>query len=632
MASIPEGFEIISVSSNSSIPDIPEGFEVVSEDSGVSFEDYLQNIGDDQAKLKPEDKDTSIIGNLAGAGETGLSVITGMTGGLAGQIGGAVEGILKEISSGDFGSQEAADRVERLAMKRAQQLTYSPRTEEGASQLKAVGELLQPLESIPPIAQTQVIAAAARPAAQQAISGARAAYATASPEVSRIAGEISSRVRQRLPESSVRSVGAAETSPDYVRAQRSQMMPVPFEGESALTKGQATRNFEQLQFEKEIAKSGELGGPIRQRSENQVNTLISNLDAISDMSNPSSFEYRDIGRNIDKALINRHAALKRKERALYEAAEKSGEMRENVKLSSPSKLWDALDDMEDTATNAASIKRIALKRGILSQSEEGIVANDVPLAQLEKFRQFVNDATDITNPKESRVRAMVISAIDESTELAGGDAYKTARNFSSKMRREFENTGITKNLLSNKRGSDERRISYEDAFKKIMLDSPIEEINKLRGTLLKSGNEGKQAWADLKAKGIEYIKENASSKSESMEGGTPSISVNKLNKAIQSLDESGKLESIYGKRNAQVLRDLGEISKDIMTAPPGSVNFSNTASALKVVLDSVATGAVSGVPLPVVTALKEASSKIKNARTRRRIRDSLDYLAREQNK
>lgn len=632
MASIPEGFEIVSTSSDSLAPELPEGFEVVGSESGVSFDDYLESIGYEEAPQRSEDSKTSIAGNIAGAGETGLSLITGVTGGMAGHIGGAVEGILKEIVAGDFGSQEAADRIEQLAIKRAQQLTYSPRTEESASQLKSIGEFLQPLESIPPIAQAQVIASAARPAAQQALHGTKAAYAAASPEVLRLASEISSRVKQKLPESSVRSVGAAETSPDYIRAQRSKMMPVPFEGESALTKGQATGNFEQLQFEKEIAKSGELGGPIRQRSENQVNTLISNLDAISDMSNPSSFEYRDIGRNIDKALINRHSALKRKERALYEVAEKNGEMRENVKLSNPSNLWDALDDMEDTATNAASIKRIALKRGILSQTDDGVVANDVPLAQLERFRQFVNDATDITSPKESRVRAMVISAIDESTEMAGGDAYKTARKFSSRMRREFENTGITKNLLSNKRGSDERKIAYEDAFKKIMLDSPIEEINKLRGTLLKSGDEGKQAWADLKAKGIEYIKENASSKSESLEGGAPVISVNKLNKVIQSLDESGKLDSIYGKRNAQVLRDLGEISKDIMTAPPGSVNFSNTASALKVVLDSVATGAVSGVPLPVVTALKEASSKIKNARTRRRIRQSLDYLAKEQNK
>jgi hypothetical protein len=195
------------------------------------------------------------------------------------------------------------------------------------------------------------------------------------------------------------------------------------------------------------------------------------------------------------------------------------------------------------------------------------------------------------------------------------------------MGRELENVGITKKLLSTKKGTEERSIAYEDVFKKIILDSPREEMNKLRGTLLKSGSDGKQAWADLKAKGVEYIKENAQSLSQSDERGNALLSPDKLNRVIKSMDDKGKLESLYGKKGAETIRDLGELSKDIFTAPPGSVNFSNTASALQVALDGFATFSFTGVPAPALTALREASKQIKNIKTRKKINQSLNYLS-----
>lgn len=97
----------------------------------------------------------------------------------------------------------------------------------------------------------------------------------------------------------------------------------------------------------------------------------------------------------------------------------------------------------------------------------------------------------------------------------------------------------------------------------------------------------------------------------------------KLGRVIKELDREGKLESLYGKKQAQQIRDLGDIATVIYTAPPGSVNFSNTASALQVALDGVATGAFVGLPLPVITALKEVAKYVKNAKTRTRIKQAL---------
>ena len=580
--------------------------------------------------ITPRDDSETIGETLTGTGEAALSMGTAITGGLVGSMEGSAEGIVREILSGNFGSAEAADRIEELAMKRAQQLTFEPRTESGKDQVQAVGEALAPLAAIPP-AQAMSLGQASRFATPQVTSAASKAGAVAGPKIKHAASEIARMARERMPSQSVAqdsnlSVGAAQTPMAMRRQLTYEGLPVPFKGDSALTKGQVTGNFEQLQFEKEAAKMGDTGAALRSRVENQTNTLIQNLDAISDLAGPVRSEVRDIGRAVDDALTKRHRGMKKREKSLYQAAEKAGEMRESVQLGDVQAVFNALDEMEGVAPNAGDIKKTAIKRGLITETGDGLISQPKTLAEVERFRQFVNDVTDITDSRQARVRAVVLSAIDESTENAGGDAYKKARKFSSGMRQEFENVGLTKKLLANKRGSSERQTAYEDVFKKVMLDSPIEEINKLRATLLKAGTEGKQAWADLKGKGIEYIKENAQSQSQRSEGGTPLLSPDKLNKVISSMDAKGKLEKIYGKKSAQAIRDLGELANVIYNAPPGAVNFSNTASALQVGLDSLGTFAVTGIPAPVATTLRAGLKYVKDKKTKARIEESLNYL------
>jgi hypothetical protein len=89
------------------------------------------------------------------------------------------------------------------------------------------------------------------------------------------------------------------------------------------------------------------------------------------------------------------------------------------------------------------------------------------------------------------------------------------------------------------------------------------------------------------------------------------------------MDEQGKLEALYGKKQAQQIRDLGELSTVIYTAPPGAINTSNTASALQVALDSAATFGMTGIPAPAVTVLKESAKYIKDRKVKARINESL---------
>ena len=103
----------------------------------------------------------------------------------------------------------------------------------------------------------------------------------------------------------------------------------------------------------------------------------------------------------------------------------------------------------------------------------------------------------------------------------------------------------------------------------------------------------------------------------------PLLSPDKLSKTIEALDTRGKLEALYGKKQAQILRDLAEISRVIYTAPPGAVNHSNTTSALMVAMDSLGGFAVSGVPAPMLTIIREAAKYSKNRALKARIAESL---------
>lgn len=87
-----------------------------------------------------------------GAGEAGLTALTGATGGTLGMVAGTLHGLAQQILSGQFGTQQAADLVQRSAEQGAQALTYQPRTVAGQQQTQALGELTQQLVPVMPLA------------------------------------------------------------------------------------------------------------------------------------------------------------------------------------------------------------------------------------------------------------------------------------------------------------------------------------------------------------------------------------------------------------------------------------------------------------------------------------------------
>lgn len=113
--------------------------------------------------------------NITGAGEAALTVATGITGGTLGALAGTLDGVIKEVRSGEFGTSEAANRIGDRAAELMQMLTVAPKTEAGQDIAKSIGqfgEALAPLAGLG--GQTAQLAKATRPAVTAAATQARA--------------------------------------------------------------------------------------------------------------------------------------------------------------------------------------------------------------------------------------------------------------------------------------------------------------------------------------------------------------------------------------------------------------------------------------------------------------------------
>lgn len=597
-------------------------------------ENAPSRIPDAQVPGTEAPKPEATIGQeIVGAGEAGLAAVTGATGGAVGMAGGMLKGMAEEALAGQFGTPQAANRIEQQAMRGAEALTYAPRTDVGQQRAAQLSELASVLPPVIPLAgELSMAMQGARPTAMAAATAGRAALPAAAQRIRQVAAPIERAVSSAVEPMRVRvgetfgagSTGAAETPASVVRREAAAQTPVPFTGEAALTKGQASREFDQLQFEKESAKLPQ-GRALRERASNQAEVLQQNFDAMVDVANPEYLDPQSMGKAVDRALVNKTNQAKRQISAAYRAADEAGELSEPVPMDG---LGAAINDVEQfrpfVEKELAAIERQAIRMGALVADADGqLTPGRIALRDSETLRQYINDAIDWTDKRQALVGRRLKDGIDAATENSGGDLYREARGLRRRYAQEFENSSLAKKLLTTKRGTDERNIAVEDVFDKVIVKSSLEEMNKLRGTLLKAGPDGKRAWANLKAKGIDQIKEASLSASQTDERGNPILSPDRLNREIAKLDQDGKLESLYGKKQAQTIRDLGELANVIYTAPPGAINTSNTASALRVALDSFATFMFTGVPAPAATALREAAKYAKDRKTRIRIEEAL---------
>jgi hypothetical protein len=109
----------------------------------------------------------------------------------------------------------------------------------------------------------------------------------------------------------------------------------------------------------------------------------------------------------------------------------------------------------------------------------------------------------------------------------------------------------------------------------------------------------------------------------------PVISTAKLNQELGKLEKNGRLDVIFDPKMAQTLRDLNDVVRYVNTVPPGtSINNSGTARTLLGYMAAMGTeagvmAATTGIPAPIISALKVLKDSVRDAKIKAKITRSL---------
>ena len=415
----------------------------------------------------------------------------------------------------------------------------------------------------------------------------------------------------------LRSIGAAEADKVNVRKANAQDLWEPID----LERSQLTRDFGDVNWAREHAKDPVAGKLFRDMYADQNAKVATNFQkAINNTgAELTGIERAELGEKIDKVVKDYKTDRYQKVSDAYDAADNAGETLEQV---SYKPLLDYVNNKRPT---------VKKQNPILSTIEEELAHNDpnglgtVNLRQMDDIRKLIAEETEQGTSNGFHGNKLR-ETIDQITANKGGDLYKTARKLNTDYMTEFEDTPTVKNITALKKGTVDRVVPLEQLPEELLLKATKNQVQQVFNTLAKAGPEGQQMINELKGVLGEHLRDETFKGVNRDVHGNYVPSASNLNAAIKKLDKSGKLDLVFGKKDAERFRTLDEVVQDIRTVPEGSVNYSGTAANLKTMLaDLAGSYMATGVPVPILTAAKWTANQAKTIRDVNRVKDFIDF-------
>jgi hypothetical protein len=532
--------------------------------------------------------------------EVPAAVVTGAAAPFLGIGAGAIENIRQ-------GTNKRLDSPEF-----AQRFQYQPTSPVSQEVLQSMGSALEASKLPPIIPNVGMLPSYSR----MASTGTQQAQAIAQPIVQAAPKAVNNMAQAlRRTEPTLSGAGAAEVPQAVVRAQMAEQLRVPIK----LSKGQATRDLGQQQFEIETMKTypEDVGRPLIAAQELRNLQIGQNLDAYVDatgakVANP--FLLRPTGEAVDAALRETANKARKEYKSAYDVARASEEGQQKVNVQG---IIDQLDTMEAEAVNAPVINSAKIKLNQLAKDGE------MTLNEIEEVRKMVNRLSGDT-PSNMAFGGDIKTMIDAATENAGGDLFKEARRLRTKFANEFENIGLIDDLLSTKPKSNDRVVALEKVFDKSVMQSDLDSLKSL-GYTLKKTEKGQQAWAELKGQTIENLRNAITSNIQTDSLGQRTFNPKQFDVIVKNLDKSGKLDYLLGKAGAQEIRNLRDTAIAI-NSPVKGINTSNTSSAINKVFNDIIKKTVGKIPLG--GQLFEAGAEaIEKKNIAQKVQKSLEFKA-----
>ena len=495
-------------------------------------------------------------------------------------------------------------------MAMAQRNMYQPTSPVSQDVLQSIGSAFEATKLPPVMPTTGMLPSYAR------MAGATQQQAQSVVQPVAQATNRMAQALRREPQSIMSGVGAAQTPEAVTRMQMAQNLRVPV----SPSKGQLERDLGQQQFEIETPKiSPELGKPLIEAQAKRNDAILQNFDAFVDATGKETFGLRATGKVVTDELERQANQAKSQISMAYTAAKEQGETEAPINYA-PLK---AFIENETPTTRTANAP-------ILNIVYEQLAKNDpkntgqISINALEDIYAVINKNYVPATPNASYGRDMR-NIINDITESKGGELYQQARSLRQDYAKRFENIGAIDRLISTKgANSDDRMVAFEDVFQRSIVNGTMDDVKNLGYALKRGGPSGQQAFKELQGQTIEYLKDKVTQSIDTDMFGNPVVSPAKFKSAVRELDQDGKLDYLFGKKGAQEIRDLMEVTIMVNAPLKGAANYSNTSSALIQALDRISASPIGKIPV-VGSLTKYSFEKAQQKALKKKIEESINY-------
>lgn len=527
----------------------------------------------DQFDQVGEPKKKSFFGDLAelakndpalGGVENLLSMITG-------GVSEAASGL-----SGIFGGGDVDARVKRIQdIQRAG--TYQPRSPAGRDIQAGLSEALQPVgEAL---------------TATERFLGEGTLDITGSPELAAAAATLPTATLELLGLKGTRSLKKA--TPENITPETQPTLP---ETGIRATTGEASKDLAQQKAENFLAEQASEGGEqLRGYKLAQSREIKQYLEDVS----PDQID--SVGDSVKQALELRENSAKFKRRQAYDKlgeVTKDLDVRLNTDIISESLPTPReLRNFERTLpTQYAAIDGLLNEfgfdltdAGIQKAAKGGYDIEPLSVANIEDFRKSLNDIERAdTTGTTSNIIGPLKSALDEEFDIASkalqetgspdvSRAAKEARQSHIALKTEFDDKGLTKQLIDNKSYQSRiPKIEESQVYNKLIAKAtPIEDFNRVVSSLNRAGTKGKRAKAQIQSQMVmDLIDSGFSAKSRKI-NGEQVFGANAFATRFDIIEP--KLKSIMEPEQFNKLKKLRNDANDLIppsgAMPKGSAGF-----------------------------------------------------------
>ncbi len=491
---------------------------------------------------------------------------------LSGSVSDAVSGI-----SGLVGGGDVDERTERIkAIKEGG--TYQPRSESGKDVQSGIGSALAPVGE----AMT----------ATERFLGDNALNLTGSPELAAAAATLPTATLELLGLKGTRSL--KKVTPENIVPEAE---PTLRETGIRSTVGEATQDLGQQKSEQFLLEqSSEGGDQLRGYKLAQSREIRDYLEGVK----PE--EVDNIGQAVQDALRLRKNSSKYKRKLAYDKLAdltKDTDVRLNTNTIYEAGFSDPADFRDFQATNPQQAKAIEgiisefgldlSDEGVKNAARNGIEIQELSVSNAERMRKRLNniEKSDQTG-NTARFTGPMKDALDSEFDLASralqengspdvARAAKEARQSHAALKTEFDEKGLTSQLIDNKSYQSRLpKVEESQVYSKLITTStPVESFTRVVKSLDRAGSKGARAKNQIKAQMVMDLIDSGFSASTRKIKGEKVFGANAFGKRFDKLEP--KLKSIMSEAEFKKLKKLRNDANDLVppsgAMPKGSAGF-----------------------------------------------------------